>query len=343
MADPTMAVPDSGHGDRDTGPQIVPGLVWAFRIHPDGTAEELPVDQPVNSRHDGWTWIHLNLADMRAATWLETRPDLPAPARTLLVSQDRHQQLHAAGDCIYGVIADRVRELEQVTERLGHLRFVMTERLMITARRHSLHATEVVRNKLRQGQRLSGVTALLDTVITHVADAIDGLIDEIGTELDQIEDEILSRRPTDERAKLGRLRRRAVHLHRQLLGLRSLFHRLEREGGSVLADPLRQEIPRLAQRLDWLDHEVVAMRDRARLLQDEVGAKFADETNRHLNALTVLSTVLLPPTLLTGFFGMNTKDLPLAEMAHGSLWAGGIAVLSSVMTYCLFRWISRSG
>jgi zinc transporter len=38
---------------------VVPGIIWAFRIHEDGTAEALPVDKPIENRHDGWLWLHL--------------------------------------------------------------------------------------------------------------------------------------------------------------------------------------------------------------------------------------------------------------------------------------------
>src|SRR4051794_10360324 len=83
----------------------VPGLVWAFRIHADGSAEPLPIDQPVELGHDGRLWLHLNLADARALPWLAS-VDLPIalPARTLLLSKETFQQLHTADDCVYGVL-----------------------------------------------------------------------------------------------------------------------------------------------------------------------------------------------------------------------------------------------
>ncbi|MGL4285227.1 MAG: CorA family divalent cation transporter, partial [Phreatobacter sp.] len=238
----------------------IPGLVWAFRIHADGTAEEVSVDAPLEDRHDGWLWLHFNLGDQRAAHWLDTASGLPHQALALMRGTDRHQQLHAVEGCIYGVIADLVRDLNRVTHQIGHLRFAMTERRMITARHETLHATELARQKLRQGHRLKNVAALLDTVIDHVADAIDTLVDDIGSQLDAIEDRVLTRRASDERAELGRLRRTTVRMHRQLHGLRSLFHRLERDGVAALPQALQLQHSRLAQRLDGLDHEVVAMR-----------------------------------------------------------------------------------
>ena len=55
-------------------------------------------------------------------------------------------------------------------------------------------------------------------------------------------------------------------------------------------------------------------------------------TNRRLFTLSMLTACLLPPTLVTGIFGMNTKDL-LLQQIEGGTWlaiafaaaAGGIA------------------
>jgi zinc transporter len=118
------------------------------------------------------------------------------------------------------------------------------------------------------------------------------------------------------------LRRTGVKLHRQLAGLRTLFHRLEREGTDSMKPTLRLAVSKLSQRLDALDHDIVEIRDRARLLQEEISAATAAQSNRALNILTIIATVILPPTLVTGVFGMNTKGLPLTENSDGFFWAG---------------------
>jgi zinc transporter len=50
--------------------------------------------------------------------------------------------------------------------------------------------------------------------------------------------------------------------------------------------------------------------------------------------------MLLPPTLVTGIFGMNTKGLPLTDIDGGFLWAAGLMVASSLAAYWVMR---RSG
>jgi zinc transporter len=314
----------------------IPGLVWAFRFHADGTAEELAVDRPIEDRHDGWLWLHLNLADARACQWLATA-DLPPAAAMALRAPDTHQRLHTTSGCVYGVFTDAVRELDRPGDEFGHLHFAMTERHMISGRRHALHAVEATRQTIRGGRMLGGVASLLEAIVEHIADAIDASADRLADELDSIEDRILTDRAGDERQRLGRVRRTTVRLHRQLSGLRIVFHRLERSATQDLVPGLRIATTALVQRLDGLDHEVVEMRDRAHLLQEEIAARLAEQTNRHLHALAILTAFLLPPTLVAGIFGMNTKGLPGTESESGFLWAMVLVLGSSALAYWIMR------
>src|SRR6266850_4545069 len=134
-----IAASDTARSPLSSAP--VPGLVWAFRIHSDGVPEMLAIDQPVPLSHDGLLWLHFNLADARALQWLTSANlGVPAPGRALLLSKDTYQQLHTVDDSVYGVISDLLRDVGEATEDTGYLRFVMTERILVSGRHHALCA-----------------------------------------------------------------------------------------------------------------------------------------------------------------------------------------------------------
>jgi zinc transporter len=318
----------------------IPGLVWAFRIHQDGSAESLPIDRPIEFTHDGRLWLHFNLADMRVRSWLADA-NVPPLARELLLSNDNFQQLHILEECVYGVFSDLIRDLDSATQETGFLRFAMTERLLISGRHQALCAADAARRVLEGGYRVKHVASLLEKIIDEVADTMDRMADKIGTELDEIEEKILAGEvESDMRSILGRQRRTCLRLHRQLMGLRVLFHRLEQRNTDHLSPALRLHAARLAQRLDGLDHDIVELRERSRLLEEEMRFKMEEQSNRHLHTLSVVTTMLLPPTLVTGIFGMNTKGLPLTDNESGFLIAAALIIGSSALAYWVMR---RSG
>ncbi len=320
-------------------PAAIPGLVWAFRIHSDGSPQALPVDQPISlDRDDGLLWLHLNLADARALHWLASAElEAPAQAHGLLLSNDNYQQLHATDDSVFGVISDLMRDIADTTEETGYLRFVMTERILVSGRHHPLCAVDATRRALEGGRRIESVAALLETIVENVADTIDRLADRIARSLDEIEEQVLSDDATDLRQKLGRLRRSCVRLHRQLSGLRIVFHRLELKNPEGLKPVLLLRAGKLAQRLDGLDHTIVEMRERSRVLQEELHLKIEEQGNDSLRVLSVLTAILMPPTLITGIFGMNTKGLPFTDLDTAFLWASVLMVLSSFAAYLIMK------
>lgn len=319
-------------------PSVIPGAVWAFRIHPDRGAEPLDVDAPIDLRGGGLLWLHFNFADARSSHWLASADlGFPAPATALLLSKDNFQQLHTADDAVYGVISDLVRTIDTETSDTGYLHFVMTEQVLVSGRLHALCAADATRRILEQGHRIGSAAALLETIVEHVAGAMERVADRVGSELDDIEEKVLSDDTTDLRKALGRLRRTCVRLHRQLSGLLLVFRRLDLQGTNTLKPALRLRAGKLAQRLDGLDHAVVEMRERSRLLQEELHLKIEEQSNKSLHLLSVLTALLLPPTLVTGIFGMNTKGLPLTDVDSGFLWAGVLIVCSSAFAWYVMK------
>jgi len=324
--------------DHSASSAVIPGLVWAFRVHADGRSEPLDVEQPVDIRGDGLLWLHFNLADIRAEQWLVASPlDLPGPAKALFLSKDNFQQMHTADDTVYGVISDLLRAIDRVTEETGYLRFVMTERLLLSGRHQALCAVDATRRVLESGHRIGSAAELFETIVEYVAETMERVADGVEQKLDALEERVLSDDLVDLRKDLGRLRRTCVRLHRQLSGLRFTFHRLEQQGDDVLKPALRLRAGKLAQRLDALDHTIVEMRERSRLLQEELQLKIEEQSNKSLHLLSVLTALLLPPTLITGIFGMNTKGLPLTDVETGFLWAAALIIGSSAAAYYIMK------
>ena len=315
------------------------GIVWAYRFGPDGAAERIAndrVDAALAEPGDGWIWVHLALADMRCRAWIAQAAPVSELARELLTGTETHLRLDMLGHELIGVLPDLHQEFAHASEDLVRLRFVMGPRLMITARQRPVHSVENTRRAIESGKRFPTAVSLLDALIDQFADAIARMADQLGAELDAVEDHVMGEEPADERHHISHVRLQAVRVHRQLAQLRSMFHRTEprvaRDNAAVAA-----VISTLAQKLDSIDAEVAELHERARLLRDEMAAKMTEVTNRRLFTLSILTACLLPPTLVTGFFGMNTKDMPFQTMDGGTWWAALVAAAAAALSYWMLR------
>ena len=293
--------------------QDIPGLSFAYRFR-DGEAERLDGPAAARALHEpgGWLWLHVILTAPGAREFVGEAP-IPERARAILLSDDDHLRLEPVAGGVAGVFADFLRDMTEDTRAIGRLRFALTDTLVISGRRDALGAIARTLDAIGEGCRFPHAVALLETIVGHFADAVAQVAEELADTLDAIEDRVLDSQPSDERRSLLPVRRTAVRLHRQLASLRVLFRRWGAPGSGELPTRIGEAAARLAQRLDSLDLEIVSLQDRAKLLQDEIAAKLADATNRNLFVLSVATVCLLPPTLVTGVFGMNVSDLPFVK------------------------------
>ena len=319
------------------------GIILAYRFDEHGKAHPIAGTDTIDLAMPdaGFVWVHLNLADERARRWIDTLEIVPAPARSMMASSDNHQMMSSAEDAVWGVFVDLVRDFDTTTDAIGHLRFVMGERFLISGRRHALQAIETVRATLHAGSNVAGPIVLFETLVEHATDGLAKLVQGLGEEIDGIEDRLLADHFHRERGKLGPLRRQEVAIHRQLNGMLSIFRQLAQKLEASSRRDFIDPVNRLIQRIEALHHEVHAIMSRTRLLQEEIGQRLTTETNDNLYMLTVVTTMLLPPTLITGLFGMNTGGLPFKDEEWGTGIAIGLCVVSSLLVFLLFRLAQR--
>jgi zinc transporter len=317
----------------------IPGCAWILRFDPDGRAEpgESSDLARIGQPGEGFVWLHLDLADMRAKALAQRLNILNAEARETLLGPIDHQFVEHVGADVSGAVLDHERGLSGRTSRTDYLRFAFGAGFLVSARRRPLLSAEETRVALAAGQMAPTPLALFEAIVERLCDEHAAIITELAGALDRIEEHVVYGNWRDERRRLGSTRRDALRLARQIGGLRAILQRLEHATLAPEHANLRDAAARLAQRTDALQHDVINLQDRARLLQDEVNAALNLETNDRLYLLTVVTTLLLPATFVTGYFGMNTKQLVFSEDDNGTIYATLLCVLASLGVYLFMR------
>jgi zinc transporter len=298
----------------------VPGLVWAYRFDEEGHGQRLADGEPIDLTQpgEGFRWLHLNLVDQRACKWIATHPGLPPAAREMMTISDHHHRVLVTDGLLAAVFYDFERSLHQTSAGVARLHVVLGDRFLLSARHQPVQAADSARRAVEEGLLTRGPAELLETIITGVVDTAAEVTATQSQDLDAIEDSLLGGRGTNDSGKLAAARRRIVHLHRQLGGLRAIFRRIEGESSDRLPQTLLDTAARIAQHLDSLDSDVLALQQQARLLQDEISSKLAERINRQLYLLSVIAARFLPPSVVAGIFCMNVGGLPLLESPMAS-------------------------
>ena len=309
-----------------------PALIWGMHFDA-GNASELDGCDGVATA--GFRWLHLNLADLRTRQWISSAPELPADVRELLLAADTHQRSVVQGDGIGCVLHDFERDFEKShTDRVGAIRMAVTPRLVVTTRLHPVRSADLARRRLSAGARPESPGAALDFLVSAICENIADLTLSLGQNLQGIEDSFLDGRDPSSRGLMG-LRRRLAQIHRLLDGMGSVFKRLERDDD--LPEELLPVIEKLSQRVVALDRDVLGVQGQLRLLRDEIDIQSEQRTNQNLYLLSIITALMLPATLVTGLFGMNTGGMIL-QGPHGTLIATLLATAAAGVSYAVLKW-----
>ncbi|HZP20362.1 MAG TPA: CorA family divalent cation transporter [Bauldia sp.] len=318
--------------------EVLPGLVCGYRFAREGARPIAAGPGDAEATEGEWLWLHVNLADMRCRTWLARQPLLSPSGLEYLLGKDDTISMSVRGGQIWGVFFDLRHELAVSDEDFGPLRFAAADRILVTGRRTPLRSVEAVREQLRGGRSFASPVELLAGLCEQIAVALDTTVERLADKVDQVEDKLIKDRLHDDRQLLAVARLTSVRIHRRLSGIRSALRRLQAEEDGTSGTALAAATAHLILRFDDVDHAVIELRDRARLLQDELGVRLAEQTNRQLRILSVLTALFLPPTLISGLFGMNVTGLPFSASGGAFWWVIGLIGLVCAFTlWALWR------
>lgn len=290
------------------------------------------------SARAAWVWRSYALADARARRSLETDDSLPEMIRQAFVSSGDQYQISYEDGWLFGELPDLQHEHYGDSRELGYLRFAFNGELFISGRRHPLQSVDDIRQSISRGKiKPASPIALFNAIFRRFLELLKAEIAKLSETLDSIEDHIVGENWQGERERLVPVRRQIVVFHRYLTAATSLFRHIDHADRRALPEDLDDMIEALSRRAATLHAEGDQLQQRARLLQDELMAKMTDQSNQFLYVLSVMTAVLLPSTVISGLFGMNTGGLPLASSEHGFWIVAFVALVISAMVYLLVR------
>ncbi len=200
-----------------------------------------------------------------------------------------------------------------------------------------------VREAMERAWRSGSDTApakLLYLILDTIVDAYFSTIDHLDDRVDLIEDNVLDNPSPKVLQKIFEYKRQLIDLRRIIVATRDVGMHLQRDSGNLIDADLYLFFRDVYDHLLRLADTVDTMRDLLNNTLDVYLSSVANRTNQVMKVLTVLSTIALPALVISGFYGMNLKGLPLEENAHGSAIA---LVVMLVITGGLLWMLKRFG
>jgi zinc transporter len=310
------------------------GVICAFTFV-DGRASVADAHDLAAHHAGDWSWVHLRLGDARALAGLRRLPGLPVKALGLFETLESRVHIDQASDWVFGVLPDFERDLGGKPQGEGRLVFALDGRRLLTGRLHALLAVDDLRRAILAGETLASPAAAIIGLIDRYVGHAETMLDESNAQLAAIEDYVLAQPQaprestlSEQRRSLARLRREAQALRTALVRASAAHHHLHHHARKIDAFD-EAGVAEIVAWLEDVDHEASALQERGRLLHEEIDTLINAATNRSMRTLTVISTLLIPPTLIVGAFGMNVPGIPWDHSEQG-FWIASVLCVAVV-------------
>ncbi|MDO8986651.1 MAG: magnesium/cobalt transporter CorA [Coriobacteriia bacterium] len=168
---------------------------------------------------------------------------------------------------------------------------------------------------------------LLHGIIDHLVDSTLPIVDELGDRLEDIEDTMLGHPRSSDLATLYGVRRQLVALRRIVGPERDVLRSLARER-DVMSEEAYRYFQDIGDHLQRVEDSIEAYREVAAAVMDIYLSAQSNRMNEIMKVLTVVATIFMPLTLISGIYGMNVLRgmWPPVDAA----WSFGAVVASMV-------------
>ncbi len=224
-------------------------------------------------------------------------------------------------------------ESEQISIILGRnflLSFQETDSLLFSEIIHRIHTAK---GTIRQKKSDYLLYKILDTAV----DQYFILIDKIGEIVEDIEEETMYYPNSKTSFKIQAVRKELLILSKHILPMREALNKLE-AGGTDLIEPKNLNYFR-----DVYDHTFQAydtIENHRSLLSDLMNIYYttmSNKLNQVMKVLTIISTIFMPLSFLSGVFGMNFKYFPGMNHPYAYYYFWLVAILVSLGMLIYFR------
>ncbi len=311
-------------------------------VHRNGETKELPEIDPswVEPSSGVLVWADLAAPTAEDAAILDRVFGFHELAIEDAVSESHHPKCEPYDGYLYLILHGidfRVAEEEFGTHDTD---FFLGPNYLVTVHDPAVRTIPEVQEVIRRNGRIlaEGTAALMHRIIDTMIDHYHPEVEKLEDRIDALEKEVFDGADGEIVRRLLDMKRDIGALRRIVVPQRDVVGRLARREFPIIDSEVAYHYRDVYDHLVRLTDEALIFQDRVNGLLEAHVSNVSNRLNEVMKVLTVIATIFMPLTVLTGAYGMNI-GLPKFPGGDGAQfwWVLGIMLASSVAMLLWFR------
>ncbi|PZR79311.1 MAG: magnesium and cobalt transport protein CorA [Candidatus Aeolococcus gillhamiae] len=290
----------------------------------------------VKTRPGQVLWVHCDVPDDDEVEALAARFHIHPLAVEDLRNSNQRPKLDDYGDQLFVVLFGALA-LPDGSIALAEVHFLIGDSYLVTVTTDRMPAIETLETQLDKRPELCGPSAdmMFYRICDSLVDSVFPLLDHIGANIDAVEDAVLENPDRETLRTIFGLKRDLLTLRRVTGPQRDLLQSITSPRTPRIGTDTQLFLRDVYDHTVRIAEQVDSFRD---LVSSSLDAYLTSVSNRlgeQTRRLTVVATIFLPLTFLTGFFGMNFAFL-VGHIGSAQAFFIGLGVMAvSVPTLVL--------
>ena len=273
----------------------------------------------------GLTWLNIEEPTDAETAWLAEHQDFhPLDLEDVLSRRRQRSKIDEYDDYVFLVL--HFPRFDKRTGRLQatELNVFIGPGLLITIPKEPLKPISALWSRCEQRDDArfdfmsKGSGFLLYEIVDQMFDYCFPILDKIGFKLDTLEDAIFEGQSNELVRDISNVKQEIINYRKIIKPQRPTLRMLERAVQRYAPDDLEIDFDDIVDKNERIWDSLENYKEVADALEATNESVITHRLNAMLALLTIISAVILPLTLITGFYGMNIDGLPFARNGMAS-------------------------
>lgn len=310
----------------------------------DGKATDDPQQDQINAamtQGAGVVWADVQGNPASALPRLNAMFNLPHAIGEALLDEVARARLIESRD-IYAIVVHGIGFDEQQEDAVvTKLDIIFGQGFLITSHRESIPWLDGLwtlahKDAGKENVMGRGVARLLHSILDTQVDSYFPVVDTLDDLIDQLEDATVNDTSNTVQVRLFRMKRAIATLRRVVSPQVELTNSLITRTGDLIPNDIEPYFADVRDHTLRVFEMLDSFRDLLSGLLDVYLTTVSNRLNVVMKQLTIIATIFMPITFITGIFGMNFGHMPQVE--HDAGWNFWLVILSMVVISVAQAW-----
>ncbi|CAF1315499.1 unnamed protein product [Rotaria magnacalcarata] len=269
------------------------------------------------------TWIDIDgVHDQEIISQIGQRYDIHPLVQSDITTADQRTKLDVCDDALFLVCRLIYRDLyctgKTVVQQIS---FYLKDDVLITFQESSKDLFDQIKHRIRQGKgriRKCKVDYLFYSLIDVIVDHYMDVLDVLGVKVEDIDDQLMKNLRRDTLETIYDMKRDMLSLRSVIYPLKEIIIKLHKdEETGIIQESTNIYLKDLFDHVVQVNDSIDTYREMLASYVDLYMMLNSNGMNEVVKILTIISTIFIPLTFITGLYGMNFQNMPELQFKYG--------------------------